>query len=65
MELAAAGHLKLIWAVALLNPQCDVVDELSLKALLDVTRRDVLSLTTRKGRVVYLKSHTHGGLVNG
>ena len=65
MEFTAAGYLELIGAVALLNPQRDVVNKLALKALLDITRSDVLALTPCKRRVVDLKGHAHSRLVDG
>ena len=65
MEFTAPGHLELIWAVALLNPQRDVVNKLALKALLDITRSDVLALTPCERRVVDLKGHAHSGLIDG
>ena len=64
MQLATTGNFEFVGAVALLDPQCDVVYQLAVETLLDVARRHVLSLTTGEGRIIDLKCHAHRGLID-
>ncbi len=65
VQLAAPGNLEFVCGFTRRNAQRNVVNQLLLQALLDVARSNVLAIQARERRVIDLKGHAHGGLVNG
>ena len=64
MQLPSTGNFKFVGAIALLDPKCHVVYELTIETLLDIARRHVLPFTTGEGRIIDLKCHAHRGLID-
>src|SRR5690606_22044634 len=65
VQLATPGDLELLGALALLDAQRHVVQQLLVQAILDVAAGDELAFLAGERRVVDLEGHAHGRLVDG
>ena len=65
MQLAAAAHLKGVWAGGLVHPQTHVGLQLLEQTGAQVTAGDVFAFPAREGAVVDGEGHGHGGLGDG
>ena len=65
MQLAAPRHQEGAGIAGVLHAQGDIVDQLLVQSLADLSAGDELALLTGQRRIVDLESHADGGLVDG
>ena len=64
MQLAATGDSVLVQCFTLLNPERHVVKQLAVQSFLDVAGGEKFAFQSSEWRVIHLKSHTDGGLID-
>ena len=62
MQLSAAGHLEVVRAVGLFDPQGNVRIQLAHQAVAQVAGSDIFALLSRERAVIDQKMHGDGGL---
>ena len=64
MQFTAPRDFEFVRVVAILNPQCHVVDQLPMQPFAQLAAGDVFAFTSGKGRGIDLEGHTHGRLID-